>query len=286
MKIQLPLVLLITCALVSFPLIAETPVIDESENFALFDEQPIRTEHGTQLAINSDSDLTTALAKDTDPNPLTDPANLLTKLQDLQQEIQELRGQLEVQTRDLKLLQQQQLAFYKDLDQRIQGNENSHNEQLITKIETTNIPEQLVNHRTNAKPLRTNPADEQISYLAAYELVKNKRYDDALKAMQTFVQLHPSGGYTPNAQYWLGELYLVKNNYKEAIKHFDIVLKDFPTSSKTAACTLKTGFALAGLGKINEAQQTLKQVLKNYPDTSTAQLAQVKLESLKIDGKN
>ena len=33
---------------------------------------------------------------------------------------------------------------------------------------------------------RVNPADEQISYLAAYELVKNKRYDDALNAMQYF----------------------------------------------------------------------------------------------------
>lgn len=129
---------------------------------------------------------------------------------------------------------------------------------------------------------RSNPADEQISYLAAYELVKNKRFDDALVAMQAFVTQYPQGGYTANAQYWLGELYMVKNNYPKAIDHFEIVLKQFPSSSKAAACTLKIGYALAASGKDNEARLRLQQVLKNYPDTPTAQLAATKLESLGV----
>ncbi len=45
----------------------------------------------------------------------------MNKIQGLQQDIQELRGQLEIQTHDLKSLQQQQLAFYKDLDTRMRG---------------------------------------------------------------------------------------------------------------------------------------------------------------------
>ena len=50
---------------------------------------------------------------------LNDNAKLIDKIQSLQQEVQELRGQLEVQAHDLKLLQQQQVAFYKDLDARL-----------------------------------------------------------------------------------------------------------------------------------------------------------------------
>ncbi|MBY0378010.1 MAG: tol-pal system protein YbgF, partial [Gammaproteobacteria bacterium] len=129
---------------------------------------------------------------------------------------------------------------------------------------------------------RGNPADEQISYLAAYELVKNKHFDDALTAMQTFITQHPHGGYTANAQYWLGELYLVKHDYPKAIEHFELVLKQFPSSSKAAASTLKIGYALAAAGKDNEARARLQQVLKTYPDTPTAQLATIKLESLGV----
>jgi tol-pal system protein YbgF len=128
--------------------------------------------------------------------------------------------------------------------------------------------------------LASNPADEQISYLAAYELVKNKKYDDALSAMQNFVAKYPQGGYTANAHYWLGELYMVKKDYSEAIKHFDIVLEQFPSSSKCSASMLKIGYALAASGKTTDARTKLLEVLKKYPDTSTAELASTKLQSL------
>ena len=52
---------------------------------------------------------------------INDNANLIEKVLNLQKEVQELRGQLEIQAHDLKLLQQQQLAFYKDLDSRLSG---------------------------------------------------------------------------------------------------------------------------------------------------------------------
>lgn len=75
---------------------------------------------------------------------------------------------------------------------------------------------------------------------------------------------------------------MVKNNYPRAIEHFETVLKQFPSSSKAAASTLKIGYALAASGKENEARLRLQQVLKNYPDTPTAQLATTKLESLGV----
>jgi len=133
---------------------------------------------------------------------------------------------------------------------------------------------------TKTRKPQTNPADEQISYLAAYDLVKNKQYNKAIKAMQQFVNQYPQGGYTANAQYWLGELYLVQKEYKKAIEHFTLVIDDYPSSSKTAASLLKMGYALAAVGQTREAKETLRQVIKNYPDTKTAQLAKTKLEML------
>lgn len=293
--------LLVTCfaCLLPFSVFSEAPVVDDSENFALLDEQQAALEQPVAKAQSGDygSDEETAFANDNaeaSSNSNSKNAMLLDKVQGLQQEVQELRGQLEVQAHDLKLLQQQQLAFYKDLDARLPNQaanaaKSAAVNPLPIGVTTSKNPAALPSEKQQTQPVvapitnhaaRTNPADEQISYLAAYELVKNKRFDDALTAMQKFVTQYPQGGYTGNAQYWLGELHMVKKNYPEAIGHFEVVLQQFPSSNKSAASMLKIGYALAASGKKAEAMQRLQQVVKNYPDTNTAQLAKAKLDAL------
>lgn len=284
--------------LLPFSVFSEVPVVDDSENFALLDEQ--QTAHERPVAHeqsrNMGNDEETPLANDDQYTTNNNGSNaaLLDKFQGLQQEIQELRGQIDVQAHDLKLLQQQQLSFYKDLDARLR----KEPAKLATTMPSSALPiDKTVEPKKNITPqestldkptiapafndtTRNNPADEQISYLAAYELIKNKRFDEAITSMQTFVIQHPQGGYTANAQYWLGELYIVKKDYPQAIDHFNVVLKQFPSSSKSAPSLLKIGYALAASGKKEEAIQKLQQVVKNYPDTNTAQLAKTKLDLL------
>lgn len=282
----------------SFQVFAEAPVVDDSENFAILDEQEAAITQPLAKEMPMETPNEMPLAQDTENDKAN--AGLLDKLQGMQQEIQELRGQLEVQAHDLKLLQQQQLSFYKDLDARLrqentsalaQKNPIGQQEEIsnvsphLSKNESKqgNLPSnEKVHYTPKTSAARGNPAEEQISYLAAYDLVKNKRFDEALTAMKTFVMHYPQGGYTANAQYWLGELYMVKNAYAKAITHFDIVLKQFPSSSKAAASTLKIGYALAASGQITEAKERLQQVIQSYPDTPTAQLAAMKLQSLGI----
>ena len=276
------------CLACLFPFVAfsEAPVVDDSENFALLDEQQAAYERPVARSetIPSDRDEETALASDRTESTNThanNNATLLDKFQGLQQELQELRGQLEVQVHELQLLKQQQLTFYKDLDTRLQ--QTPIKSAAITPIIApviTNTTTKSATLPPTSKVLRTNPAEEQISYLAAYELIKSKRFDDAIPAMQAFVIKYPQGGYTDNAQYWLGELHLVKKNYPEAMVHFNVVLQQFPSSSKSAASLLKVGYAMAATGQTQSAIEHLQQVITAYPGTNTAQLARTKLESL------
>lgn len=226
--------------------------------------------------------------------------SLLDKVQGLQQELQELRGQLEMQAHHLKTLQQQQLSFYKDLDERLRQpphpGETGIPSRTVPQDAPATLSMQAPSSRSNEVEKLSPPslaprgvnlhrmqsANEQLRYLAAYDLVKSKRFDEALEAMQSFILQYPRGGYTANAEYWLGELFMVKNNYPKAIDHFETVLRKFPLSSKTAASTLKIGYALAASGKMEEAKMRLQEVLKNYPDTPTAQLAATKLDSLGV----
>ena len=283
------------CAcLLPFNAFCEAEVVDDSENFALLEEQQASYEspvaHDDRVRYDDrNPGYERALAKDDRATGNMNNAGLLDKIQGMQQDIQELRGQLEVQAHDLKLLQEQQLSFYKDLDERLRGSTtNSLSTSPSTHLDTVPKPVAPPTSTSTALPLkpvinttRGNPADEQISYLAAYELVKNKHFDEGLTAMQTFVAKYPHGGYSANAQYWLGELYMVKSNYPQAIDHFNVVLQEFPSSSKGAASLLKIGYALAASGKTAEARVKLQEVVKTYPDTSTAKLANAKLNALK-----
>lgn len=281
---------------------AEAPVVDESENFALFEQQAASVPPASRGTRLTQLDEETPLAHEeyTNTNSTGNNAALLNKIQGLQQDIQELRGQLEIQSHEVKALQQQQVEFYKDLDARLRHEPVSAQQKPVITNPTNdastplNLDEPM---RQETKPAtsasiepitpiaattngRTNPADEQVSYLAAYELINNKQFTEALPAMQAFVTKYPEGGYTANAHYWIGELYMVQKNYPEAVQQFELVLQKFPSSSKSSASMLKIGYALAAAGELNAAKQRLQTVIKQYPDTHAAQLALAKLESL------
>jgi tol-pal system protein YbgF len=246
---------------------AGAPVVDNSQNFAMFEDQQVNE----RPVAKEDEDQHSGLS-------------LLNKVQGLQQEIQELRGELEVQANRIKQLQAAQQSGFKDSETGANPGKFSSNQAAPPAAP---LPSTIDNNPSTESELQqvqafpqTNPADEQVSYLAAYDLVKDKRFDEALQAMQIFVQRFPHGGYTANAHYWLGELQMVKKNYSQAIIQFETVLTHFPSSSKVAACSLKIGYALAACGKAFEARLRLQQVLKNYPDSPTAQLAAAKLHSM------
>ncbi|MDI1352127.1 MAG: YbgF trimerization domain-containing protein, partial [bacterium] len=120
---------------------SEAPVVDDSDNFAIIDGQQMETSgvhpkyddpqiesaqvDGPQNENyqNDQGDDGPALVKEEQGNDshntVNDSAKLIDKLQALQHDIQELRGQLEVQAHELKILKDQQLTFYKDLDSRL-----------------------------------------------------------------------------------------------------------------------------------------------------------------------
>ena len=298
--------ILATCIVCLLPwaVYAEAPVVDESENFAAYDQdqavdyQPLA--HASRPSRNR-NDLDYAdeqpLARETTlPSSSSNSASLINQVKSLQQEVQELRGQLEVQTHDIKLLQEQLLAYYKDLDARLRNAPTAPQGKPtpLTSLQTPSpapIVPVLSTNPASSHPVKvipvanntlhnSNPAEEQIRYLAAYDLIKTKHFNEAITAMQSFANDYPKGGYTANAHYWLGELYMTQKDYPKAIVHFDTVLQQFPSSSKSAASLLKAGYALAASGKKPEAIARLKEVIKHYPDTNTAQLAETKLKSL------
>ncbi|MFT4047128.1 MAG: tol-pal system protein YbgF [Solimonas sp.] len=120
--------------------------------------------------------------------------------------------------------------------------------------------------------------EEEAAYLGAFDSLKNGKYDDALKGFRGQLEKWPNGRYADNALYWSGEAYYVKRDYKSALAAFQAVGQRFPQSAKGPDALLKTGLVQMDMGDDASGRATLQKVIKTYPTSNAARLAQQRLE--------
>ena len=118
------------------------------------------------------------------------------------------------------------------------------------------------------------------AYQAAFALLKNSQFDQAIGAFQQFLKSYPDSSLADNAQYWLGEAYYVNKSFPEALAAFQRVANKYPQSRKVPDALLKVGYCYYELKQWQEAHDTLAQVVASYPDTPAAKLAQARLEKM------
>jgi tol-pal system protein YbgF len=119
--------------------------------------------------------------------------------------------------------------------------------------------------------------EEETAYLAAFDELKNGKYDNAIKGFQSMLAKWPSGRYSDNAYYWMGEAQYVKRDYRSAVTSFQTLLQRFPTSAKAPDATLKMGLTQLELKQEADGRATLQRVIQTYPNSNAAKLAQQRL---------
>jgi tol-pal system protein YbgF len=142
---------------------------------------------------------------------------------------------------------------------------------VSTRIPVVALPEQ------RAATLVALPAASGISareaYRAALGLVKERRWEDSVKALSAFLVDHPGDALTANALYWRAEAYYGQRRYDDALAEFRALLSRFPKTDKTADCLLKVGLCHLRLGDQAKAKGYFEQVRAQYPDSDAARTA-------------
>ncbi len=195
--------------------------------------------------------------------------NMYTELQQLQQEVGQLRGQLEQQAHLIEKLQSDLRSRYMDLDQRLAG---------LQEQQKNPAPAAA----TEAAPASATIEEEKKAYLAAYETFRAGGADKAIPPMLAFVKRYPNSSFAPNAWYWLGEFYLNASTPDpvSARKHFETVLTSYSDHARAPAALYKIGSILDLQGKPQEAAQKMKDLLAKYPKSAEAALAESYLKAL------
>lgn len=200
--------------------------------------------------------------------------NLPQQESGLQEQVAQLRGQLQVQAHDLKLLNDQQRSFYQDLDQRITQLKNLESGSTPPPA---NNPKPNINESANDNSIQLKDSG---AYQAAFSLMSQKKFDKSEAAFQNYLNDYPNGQYVANAHYWLGEMYLAAKNPAKAGGEFQTIVDKFPTSTKAIDAKLKLAIIHVGTGKIAQARREFTQIKHQHPNSTAAQLASIRLQQL------
>ena len=187
---------------------------------------------------------------------------LFHRLQVLEREIAELRGLVEEQTFRIERLTSQQKAQYIDLDQRLVALRRD------APAERSGAP-------ASARPAPAGgaPALERNAYTAAFNLMKESRFEESADAFNRLIADYPNGQYTPNAFYWIGELNLAMDEVEQARQSFAQVLALYPEHGKVPDALYKLGVVHHRLDDNERALEHLDRVVAEYPNSTAAGLA-------------
>jgi len=222
------------------------------------------------------------------------------RLNDLEQSLRELRGQVETLTFEMKRLNEQLEFARKETAYRLGALEGGAPASAIPG------PGAIAAAGPAAKgaPLRTAPAiagggsnlsgqqpgtlgsiqgtdasadagavvTPRQQYDVAMDLLTRAQYPEAQGAFRTFVAANPKDDLAGPAQFWVGDIAFTQKDYPGAAKAFTDVLKRFGKTAKAPEAMLKLGLSLMEMGKTKESCMTLGAIKGKYPTASKATL--------------
>jgi len=223
--------------------------------------------------------------------------SMLMRMDNLQNQIEKLRGDIEVQAHQLEELKQRQRDLYVDIDRRLvrlernapgadagvagPGAASSATPSTAAPASAGKSASAAATPSAADKTPATAEGEQQ-AYQNAFNTLRDLRYDQAVKAFRAFLGKYPKGRYAHIAQYWIGEAEYAQRKYKQAIVEYQKLIDNYPASPKLAEAMLKIGYSQYELKNNKAAEIILKQLIKSYPGTTEAGQAQNLLQKIRL----
>lgn len=194
----------------------------------------------------------------------------------LQQEMRDLRGLIEMQGHQIQELQKQQRNLYTDLDKRVSGISSTKDgdKRSVVPLSSGNVSEKVLSSKK----------EEVRIYETAFGAIKDKRYSVAISEMHDYLKAYPSGRYVANAHYWLGELFILSGKTDLAVKEFSTVIDQYTNADKVSDSLLKLGVIAYDRSDFVTAKKKWQLLVKKYPNSSAARIASSRLNQLDKEG--
>ena len=180
--------------------------------------------------------------------------------------------------------EKKQLAFIKEKSDEAES-KRKLSDILPEEENDLDLAKQYINENFKKKLSIYESKSEIELYRSAFQLVKDKDYNEAIDSFNAFLYLFPQSNYASNAQYWLSESIYASGDFANAMINFAQVVEKYPNSSKIADAKLKIGYCYYSIKKWKEARFIFSDIIKKYPNTSLSQLAEKKIQSMDVEGR-
>ncbi|MBT8079747.1 MAG: tol-pal system protein YbgF [Gammaproteobacteria bacterium] len=202
---------------------------------------------------------------------------LTMQAEELHRQTAALQGRVESLEHNSEGTAARQRDLYVDLDERIRTLEES----MVGATTTANV---MDGGTLLPGQLPVPGGSDQDNYRAAFELLKEQRYEPAAMAFDQFLISFPDSQLAENAQYWLAESYYVTGEFEKALADFERVIREYPGARKVPDALLKMGYCNYELGRWEQAKAALTKVTEDHADTTAARLADQRLKRIAEEG--
>lgn len=204
---------------------------------------------------------------------------LASQLEEVQREVREIRGEVETLRFESEGSATRQRDQYLDIDRRLQSIETGG------RVAPSAAAGSAAGATAGAAARSSAPGgSDRESYEAAFDLLKDGRYDQARAGFRQFLADYPNSDLAGHSQYWMGETYYVTQQYPQALPEFQRVIDQYPQSRKLPDALLKVGYCQYELGQYPQARAALEDVVRAYPESTAARLSTQRLDRMKSEG--
>ena len=186
---------------------------------------------------------------------------LYLKIQSLEKEIALLRNEVEIL--------ETQVKFYQE-----------KNVELIDEIDSKLISLMSVEDLKSFEPKEPSQLQTLNSYEQAIVLIQKGNLDEALTALNVYVQNAEESDETPLAYFWLGEINLSNGNLAVATQNFNTLIGLYPSHWRVPLAKYKLGTIYLEQGDKDRALAQFEIVIKDFPESSAAKASRESLSSL------
>ena len=219
--------------------------------------------------------------------------NIFFEIEDLQNDLEELT--LEFNNAIIKLNNEIIITNKRIIEKSDISDENTN----TLEVEESNDVEQVKTEQKNtlgtlkissndiSESNNEDKTEEIISYSspeeqfqAAFDNLRDQKLEKGKNDLKLFINDHPSHILSGSAHYWLGEIYLLQKEYREAALIFAEGYQKYPDSVKSPDSLYKLAETLMKIEKKDEACHTLKQFVLKYSNNKLIDKTKSKIDNL------